>query len=223
MDKRLIVALDVFDGKLALEITSMLKEIIFAVKINWPLILGAGPGIIRDLSRYSRVICDLKVADIPNTNALITGKVAELGAYGIISHVFTGTDSLRAVRDAGRNLKLLAVVSMSHPGGSQYINRVHSDLLKSAISAGADGVIAPGNDETLLSQIRETGADLVIVSPGIGAQGGSAARAIMAGADYVIVGRSIYESSDPATAASGITRQIHEGIASRSTGMNTLS
>ncbi len=223
MDNRLIVALDIFDGDRAIEIASSLRELIFAVKINWPIILGAGPDIVRELSRHSRVICDLKLADIPNTNALITEKVAELGAYGIISHVFTGSDSLRAVRESGRKLKLLAVVSMSHPGGSQFINRIHEDLLAAAISGGADGVIAPGNNESLLSEIREMGRELVIVSPGIGAQGGSATKAVMAGSDYIIVGRSIYESPDPVKAVEDLNRQIHEGMAARSTRMNTFS
>ena len=34
--------------------------------------------------------------------------------------------------------------------------------------------------------------DRKILSPGVGAQGGSASSAIQAGADYVIVGRAIY-------------------------------
>ena len=36
-----------------------------------------------------------------------------------------------------------------------------------------------------------------IISPGVGMQGGSAGDTIRAGAEYVIVGRSIYQSDDP--------------------------
>jgi len=48
----------------------------------------------------------------------------------------------------------------------------------------------------------------LLLSPGVGAQGGNASEAISAGADAVIVGRAIYESSDPVAAA----RRIEEGI-----------
>jgi len=42
----------------------------------------------------------------------------------------------------------------------------------------------------------------------VGAQGGSASSAISAGADYVIVGRSIYKSNDPAASAKAICEEI---------------
>ena len=45
--------------------------------------------------------------------------------------------------------------------------------------------------------IRKIAVDLTIIPPGVGAQGGSAGDAIRAGADYVIAGRSIYQSDDP--------------------------
>src|SRR6267143_992477 len=43
----------------------------------------------------------------------------------------------------------------------------------------------------------------LILAPGVGAQGGKASDAIAAGADAVIVGRTIYEAKDPAAAARG--------------------
>jgi orotidine-5'-phosphate decarboxylase len=42
----------------------------------------------------------------------------------------------------------------------------------------------------------------------VGAQGGNAAAAIDAGADYIIVGRSIYNAEDPKAAAIKITEDI---------------
>ena len=44
--------------------------------------------------------------------------------------------------------------------------------------------------------------------PGVGAQGGSAADVIRAGADYVIVGRAIYQADDPKGAAREIAQEI---------------
>ncbi|KQM11241.1 orotidine 5'-phosphate decarboxylase, partial [Methanomassiliicoccales archaeon RumEn M1] len=55
---------------------------------------------------------------------------------------------------------------------------------------------------------RQVVGDLLILSPGVGAQGGSASSAIANGADHVIVGRSIYGAERPREAAEAIAREI---------------
>jgi orotidine-5'-phosphate decarboxylase len=54
--------------------------------------------------------------------------------------------------------------------------------------------------------------NLNILSPGVGAQGGSASAAIKAGADYIIVGRSIYNAENPEAAALKIAGDIRTGL-----------
>ena len=56
--------------------------------------------------------------------------------------------------------------------------------------------------------IRKMAIDLTIISPGVGTQAGSAGDTIRPGADYVIVGRSIYQSDDPAAGAKQIADEI---------------
>ena len=52
---------------------------------------------------------------------------------------------------------------------------------------------------------RQTaGRRVDIISPGVGAQGGSARKAFEHGSDYVIVGRSLLNSKDPAGTAKSI-------------------
>jgi orotidine 5'-phosphate decarboxylase subfamily 1 len=132
-NSRLIVALDIGSPDKAMELAREVYREIFAIKINWPLLMVAGVGIISELSSYGKVICDLKIADIPNTNSLITSNVRENGGWGIITHTFTGSDSLGAVIDAAGDMKVFAVVSMSHPGSDQFINPVSMDLLRMAV------------------------------------------------------------------------------------------
>jgi orotidine-5'-phosphate decarboxylase len=50
------------------------------------------------------------------------------------------------------------------------------------------------------------------LTPGIGAQGGKVRDAIKAGADYVIVGRSIYESENPREVARRLYEETLEVI-----------
>src|SRR5881296_1269674 len=51
-----------------------------------------------------------------------------------------------------------------------------------------------------------------ILAPGVGAQGGKASEAIVAGADAVIVGRAIYEAANPAAAATAIATEIRSVV-----------
>ena len=72
--------------------------------------------MITRLARLAPVICDFKIADIPNTDRLIVEQVRKRGASGVIVHAFTGTDSLRAAVDEAGDLDVLVVTEMSHPG-----------------------------------------------------------------------------------------------------------
>jgi len=60
----------------------------------------------------------------------------------------------------------------------------------------------------LLGKLRTIVGKLLILSPGVGAQGGSAAEALRNGADFVIAGRSIYQSPDPRGAAERLVEEV---------------
>ena len=68
---RTILALDETDEAKAMKMAEELSDIVDAIKINWPLVLSSSPEIITKLSKFSDIICDFKVADIPNTDRLI--------------------------------------------------------------------------------------------------------------------------------------------------------
>jgi orotidine-5'-phosphate decarboxylase len=83
MSSRLVLALDETDPARALEIAKLVSPFVAKIKINYPLVLSAGLGIVTEISKFCPVICDFKVADIPNTNRLISEAVFEAGASGI--------------------------------------------------------------------------------------------------------------------------------------------
>ena len=205
---RLIVALDTDTPDEAKRVAEATAGDAYAFKIGWPLLLDAGIGIIGSISAFGNVICDLKVADIPNTNSAIARRIADAGAWGIIAHSFTGTDSLRAIASSSSRVKVFSVAAMSHPGSSEFINQVAIRLAKISEDAGSYGLVAPGNNPEMLAAIRHAAPRMKIISPGIGVQGGDAARAARCGADYVIVGRSICNSTDPHQEAERINSAI---------------
>jgi orotidine-5'-phosphate decarboxylase len=74
-------------------------------------------------------------------------------------------------------------------------------MARLAVEVGAAGVVAPATRPERIKAIRSIMGDRIIISPGVGAQGGSADAALRAGADYLIVGRSIYEAKEPEVSA----------------------
>ena len=200
VDSKIILALDVTDREDAMRITKDVCEYVAAIKIGYPLVLAAGLDIVDDISYYAPVIADFKVADIPNTNRLICEQAFEAGAEAVIVHGFVGKDSVEACVDvADENGGMIFVVcDMSHPGGMEYIESHAEEMAKMATEVGAFGIVAPATRPERIKKLRDIiGNGLTIISPGVGAQGGSAMDAIKAGADYVIVGRSIYNAESP--------------------------
>ncbi len=210
-DTQLILALDVISRDRALLLADLLKDYFDAIKIGYPLILHAGLKIVKEIGSFSPVIADLKVADIPNTNRLICEAVLGAGAGGIIAQAFPGKDSLIACADcaAEYGADLYAVTEMSHPGAEQFMVPQAESMARMAVEAGVSGVVAPATRPERIKLIRSIIGNRVIISPGVGAQGGSARQALQAGADYLIVGRSIYESEDPVASAKELLSLIH--------------
>ncbi len=197
-NSRIILALDVTDHDKAVHLVNLMKDHIFAVKVGWPLLMESGMDLINELSAYTKVICDLKLADVPHTMSMITRGVSDHGAYGIISHSFIGADSLKEVVKNAKDTKVFSVVSMSNEGSKDFLDYVMHRLIQMSLEIGVHGFVAPGNKYDILSHVRRLAGDsAIIISPGVGVQGGDARKAIESGADYIIVGREIYDSTDP--------------------------
>jgi orotidine-5'-phosphate decarboxylase len=202
-ETRLILALDVTSRERALSLAEKLRGYFDAIKIGYPLILYAGLGIVREISATLPVIADLKVADIPNTNRLICDAVLDAGASGVIAQAFPGMDSLLACARSAAEHKadLFVVTEMSHPGAELFMAPLAESMARLAVKAGAAGVVAPATRPEKIMLIRSIIGERIIISPGVGAQGATARSALQAGADYLIVGRSIYEAEAPAASA----------------------
>ncbi|MDD4126401.1 MAG: orotidine-5'-phosphate decarboxylase [Methanomicrobium sp.] len=200
----LILALDVLTREEALEIAEETSPYLDAIKIGYPLVLGTGLSIARELSHFGLpLIADFKVADIPNTNRLIAEHVFEAGISGLIVQGFTGSDSLLACVDAARDAggECYVVCEMSHPGALEFLSGGIADkLAEMSVKCGADGIIAPATRPERAKALREIIGKKKILSPGVGAQGGDP-HEIAPLIDGMIVGRSIYTAENPGKAA----------------------
>src|SRR4030095_8573526 len=90
-----------------------------------------------------------------------------------------------------------------------------------AAAHGMDGVVAsPQEISVIRTAVKQEG--FIILTPGVRPAGAALfdqkrvttpSAAVMAGADYIVVGRPILEASDPARAAQEIVDEMENGVA----------
>ena len=207
-ENRIILALDVVDAEKAIQIASELINYVDAIKVNYPLILSQGLKFINKLTVLNDVICDIKLADIPNTNKLIIQEFKKYDIKGLIAHGFVGSDSLKTAIEEFNGRDIYVIAEMSHPGALEYMQPFGEKIAIMAKELGAAGVIVPATRPERIKKYKSLVGSLKILAPGVGAQGGDARTAIMNGADYIIVGRSLYESKDPVVTAKNLIFSI---------------
>ncbi|MFA5246608.1 MAG: orotate phosphoribosyltransferase [Candidatus Micrarchaeia archaeon] len=215
---RLILSLDEKDYQKAIAATKACAPFIAAVKVHPEMPLYWNKSHVEAVAEIKKacasggnkhnvpVILDAKLADIDSSNQMKASYYYDAGFDAIICHGISGKDAVLAVvteakkRDKG----VFLLVSMTSKGNLFDLRKtVH--LCEIAKSAGVDGIVAPGNDYERLSIARSLiGPGMLIISPGIGKQGGDSAKAIAAGCDFFIVGRSIIDSADPSKAAKAL-------------------
>jgi len=227
---RLIVALDVSSATQARQIVQSIGESASTYKIGKQLFTAEGPQIVRDLvSSGRKVFLDLKFHDIPNTVAAAVGESAKLGVSMLTVHASGGSKMLKAAAEAAAHseskpmvlavtvLTSLSDVDLAELGVSGSVLTQVLRLGALARNAGCGGLVASAKEAAELR--RELGDDFAIATPGVrpaGSAAGDQARvltpqqAIAAGATYLVVGRPILESPDPAQAAAAIISEISQ-------------
>jgi|ERR1700722_1115451 orotidine 5'-phosphate decarboxylase subfamily 1 len=202
---RIMLALDTPDRQSAFRVLGECADIVDCVKLNYPLVLTEGLGIVGDLKKRwdLPVVADFKIADVPVTNNRIAGILRDVGMDGVLAHGFIGSDALlELIEILQPETSVFVVTELTHPGGLEFTRAHCEDFARLAVTLGADGIQAPGTRPDQIRLLRKTvGPETVVISCGVGAQGGTMQETIAAGADFAIVGRGIYDSPDPRAAA----------------------
>ena len=196
---------------------------ICAVKINHHLTLPLGifdgvQQLVEQIRGQGMLaIMDAKVNDIGNTNQIIAEYYFAAGFDAIIANPFVGwEEGLKPLFDVSKRLNrgVILLTYMSHKGASEGYGQTVIDpetyqqipqyvsFARKALKWGADGVVVGATAPQKIAEVKQIlGEKVAIYSPGVGAQGGAAETAVKAGASYLIVGREITNSDDPAQAA----------------------
>lgn len=226
-----IVALDVPEPEAAFALVERLPPGTW-VKVGLELFTRAGPPVVERLVKAGRhVFLDLKLHDIPNTVAGAVRSASRLGAELLTVHAAGGEAMLRAAAAAAaesgsgqHRLRLLAVTVLTSlddealaavmgPGAG--VEETAGRLAGLARESSIDGAVCSVAEARAIRVA--CGEDFLVVTPGIRFAGQSSddqrrvatpSVASAAGADFLVVGRSITGADDPAAALARIRAEV---------------
>jgi orotidine-5'-phosphate decarboxylase len=227
-DPRVIVALDFADADAAFALAQRLDPRQCKVKVGKELFTAAGPRLVEQLvTRGFGVFLDLKFHDIPNTVAAACRAATSLGVWMMNVHALGGKAMLNAAReavpegpDAPRLIAVTLLTSLDTEdladiGISGTPDETVLRLAALAQSAGLDGVVCSAREAAKLR--AACGNGFCLVTPGIRPAAEAAedqarimtpAAAILAGSNYLVIGRPITRAGDPLAALHRINDEI---------------
>jgi orotidine-5'-phosphate decarboxylase len=224
---RIVVALDVEELDKGVALARQLSGRVGWLKVGLELFVREGPRAVAAIAEHAPVFLDLKLHDIPTTVARSVASAAALEAGLLTVHASGGPTMLRAAADAageasGGRMRLLAVTVLTSTSDDE-LSAMGMDaaeeqvprLARLAVGSGIDGLVCAPAD---LGRVRAAvGGDALVVTPGIRAKASeaddharamTAAQAVAAGADLLVIGRPITRAPDPVAAVEEIVATL---------------
>ena len=218
----LAIALDVDDLVAAERLAQQMRPYFGVAKVGLELYSAAGPDTVPMLADLGyRVFLDLKFHDIPTTVGRAARVVGALGASYLNMHAAGGVEMLRAGVEglaegaAGADvaspvaLGVTILTSEPHARRDVLVERVEASL-----KAGCGGVVCAASD---VAEVKAIGPDLIAVVPGVRPSGdpvhdqgrpATPQEALAAGADLLVIGRSVTATSDPVATAARLVESL---------------
>ena len=224
-DKKIIVALDsinLYDSKYLVD---EIKNQVFAFKIGYDFFLNFGlDGYNQIKNKKVNIFLDLKLHDIPNTIKNGIEAIANLNPYFTTIHITGGDEMQKIANLSKKNVKILGVsvlTSIDSAQAKKYyneknINNLVEKFVKNALENKLDGVVCSPLEIEFVKQISS--GKLIIVTPGIRPENYnknddqkrfmSPKEAVNLGANYLVIGRPITQSSNPLSEITSINSSI---------------
>jgi orotidine-5'-phosphate decarboxylase len=222
-DPRIVVALD-FDQIVKAEaFVDKLDPQLCRLKVGKEMFTHFGPQFVTGLvNKKYDVFLDLKFHDIPNTVAKACQAAADLGVWMVNVHASGGPKMMEYARESldrysSKRPLLIAVTVLTSMDQQQLtaigINSTpEQQVLKLANlthNCGLDGVVCSAQESNILKSSfinNSVTKDFKLITPGIRPEGSDKGdqirvmtprQAILAGSDYLVIGRPITQSADP--------------------------
>lgn len=226
---QLILALDIEDKNEAIELVKNSGKELEWVKVGLQMFTKYGPDYVRQIADLGvKVFLDLKLHDIPNTVAKAIESISALPINMLSIHTSGGLEmmqwAVKAQESYKQDLQLLGVTvltSMNNEGLQKMAivqtaaQRV-GHLASLAQEAGMSGLVCSTHEVAALK--KTFGEQFKLVTPGVRPTGSAAGdqkrimtptQAKVAGSDYIVVGRPIYQAENPAQAIASIKAELN--------------
>jgi orotidine-5'-phosphate decarboxylase len=226
----ILVAIDTPDPAVARALAAAVAGVTGGIKLGLEFFTANGPKAVKEIASGVPLFLDLKLHDIPNTVAGAVRAAAGLEPLMLTVHAAGGAAMMRAAAAAAteaaggrRRPKILGITVLTSlddddlarlgQNGPTAEQALRLALL--ARDSGLDGVVCSPQEVAMLR--AACGKDFLLVVPGIRPAGASAGdqkrvltprEALAAGADYLVIGRPITASSDPASSARAIAAEL---------------
>lgn len=225
---RVIVPLDVPTLAEAIALIDRLPQVSFW-KVGLELFVSAGQEVLKILKeRQKRIFLDLKLHDIPNTVAGACRSAKNYRVDFLTIHATAGRKALQAAVEAVERSEerpqLIAITLLTSLSSRElaFDLRIPIELPEYALNmallakeAGLDGAVCSPQEVNKLRQI--CGNDFLFICPGVRPSWSETgdqrrvmtpAKALKAGADFLVIGRPITASADPVAAWERICEEL---------------
>lgn len=227
-----VVALDYDNRDKALAFVDRIDPRDCRLKVGKEMFTLFGPQLVRDLQqRGFDIFLDLKFHDIPNTTAHAVKAAADLGVWMVNVHASGGARMMTAAKEAlssfGTDAPLLIAVTVLTSMEASDLRDLgintspaeHAErLARLTQQCGLDGVVCSAQEAVRFKS--ELGKAFKLVTPGIRPLGSAAGdqrrimtpeEAKLAGVDYMVIGRPVTQSADPAATLKAINASLGKG------------
>ena len=227
VDSQVVVALDFANATSALAFADTVNPSLCKLKVGKELFTASGPALVEQLvARGFDVFLDLKFHDIPHTVAQACKVAASLGVWMVNVHASGGRKMMETTRETLEGLPqrplLIAVTVLTSMGNEDLIElglptteQQVERLARLTQSCGLDGVVCSAQEAGHLKQI--CGHDFKLITPGIRPAGSALndqnrimtpKAAMLAGSDYLVIGRPITQSVNPVLTLQQINAEL---------------
>lgn len=220
MGKDVIIACDFPDRQKTLEFLDNFTGRKPFVKIGMELFYGEGPSIVYELkNRGHKIFLDLKLHDIPNTVKKAMSVLSKMDVDICNVHASGTCNMMKAAlegitRPDGTRPLLIAVTQLTSTDQESLENdllikepmdKVVMHYALNAKKSGLDGIVCSPLEAGKVHDV--CGNDFLTITPGVRFAGGDIGdqkrvmtpeNAKLAGSDYIVVGRPITASENPA-------------------------
>lgn len=219
MSSPIILAVDTNDLETAKRWVSETSEYVGLYKLGLEFFLRFGSEGVKEIQRLTakKIFLDLKLHDIPNTISGATKQVAALKPRFLTVHASGGKEMIQAAATVAPDIEITGVTILTSLNQKDLaeIGFVGStlerakELAKLAVSAGARAIVCSPLEISAIRSVVPN--EISIITPGIRpidqSQSDDQKRtmdpksALVAGANYLVIGRPITGASNPEMAA----------------------